>query len=135
MNKFDVEMSLGRLAEQQAQWAAAQREFTDAREKALTYLIHQASRNYMSVAEVSRASGLPVARVRSLMRKAGLNPKSPRALLAEQSAKALTENAELLGIEPGQMDLTSPLAYLPMGQRLKDELIESRVARVTEVEL
>ena len=134
MNKFDVEMSLGRLAEQQSAWAAAQREFTDARERMLTYLIHQASRNFMSVAEVSRASGLPVARVRSLMRKAGLNPKSPRSLLAEQSAKALAENADLLGIDPAQMDLTSPLAYLPMGQRLKDELIESRVARVTEVE-
>ena len=133
MNKFDVEMGLGRLADQRLAWSRAHREFNEALTLTLHRLIHEATRNMMSINEVARAANLPTKRVRTIMREMGLNPNSPRSLLAEQSAKALAENAALLGVEPNQIDLTSPLAYLPMGSQMKQQLVDASVARVTEL--
>lgn len=133
MNKFDVEMGLGRLADQRMAWSRAHREFNEALTLTLHRLIHEATRNMMSINEVARAANLPTKRVRTIMREMGLNPNSPRSLLAEQSAKALAENAALLGVEPNQIDLTSPLAYLPMGSQMKQKLVDASVARVTEL--
>jgi len=67
------------------------------------------------------------------MRLAGLNPKMGKTLLAESASKALTENAMLMGVDPEKMDLTSPLAYLPMGNELKQRLEIEKLNRTSGV--
>lgn len=133
MQKFDVQISLDKVAAARAVWAEEQTKFTKTIEDVMRRLLHEAARNFMSPEEVAAHSGFTVKRVRALMRDAGLHPRDGKNLLSKKAAEALSENAELLGIEPGKMDLMSPLAYLPMGEKLKAELQEQRVHRVTEL--
>ena len=130
MQKFDVLIALEGIAEARSKWRTAKREFDGSVNKMMGLLIHEAARNFMSAREVSAASGFTLIRVRALMREHGLDPKSGKRLLSEQAAKALRENAELMGIEPHQMDLMSPLAYLPMGEQMRKELRDKNVSQV-----
>ena len=133
MKKFDVQIALEGIREAKAEWAKAVRAFNADVEKVLVRLLHEASVNYMSPEEVARFSGLSTKRVRSLMCEHGLNPRDGKRMLADSAAKALADNAALLGIRPHDMDLMSPLAYLPMGSQLRQELTDKAVARVTEL--
>lgn len=132
MEKFDVDMGLERLAEARQQWVVGRREFDAGYDRVLAVLLHEAVRVYMSVADIARALNVPRFRVRDLLRGHGLNPRDGKRVLSDQAAKALRENAELLGIKPHEMDLTSALAYLPMGEALRKELQEKTVSQVTE---
>jgi len=134
MKKFDVQIALEGIAEAKATWAKAITEFNAGVEYVMTRLIHEAAANYMSVEEVAKASGLTPKRVRLLMRNSGLDPKKGKRLLAKHAAEALAENAALLGIAPHEMDLMSPLAYLPMGKQLRQELQNRTVSQVHELE-
>lgn len=100
----------------------------------LKRLIYEGVANYMSAEQIALEVGLSTVRVRKAMRAAGLSPNLGKRTLADNAAKALQENSGLMGIKPWQMDLTSPLAYLPMGSRLREELTEAGIARVTEIE-
>lgn len=122
MQKFDVTIRMEKVAEARAKWTASKREFDEAVNKVMGRLLNEAAVAFMSVDEVSKASGLSKLQVRNLMRANGLDPRDGKALLAKSAAKALDENAALLGIDPVDMDLTSPLAYLPMGDALRREL-------------
>ena len=117
-----------------AQWGAAITKFNREIERVQKRLIHEAIRNYMSATQVAKELGISTKRVHDLMRKSGLNPSEGKRLLAHKAAQALEKNAELMGIKPWQMDLTSPLAYLPMGKAMEEELLEARIHRVTEIE-
>lgn len=119
MKKFEVQVALEAVAEARSAWGAANRKFQSDLDGVMARLLNEAARNYMSITEVAKAAGLTTARVRSEMRKVGLNPKNGRTLLAKTASEALSNNAALLGIEPHEMDLTSPLAYLPMGSQMK----------------
>jgi len=133
MKKFDVQIALEGVAEARKKWNTAKRDFDADLNKIMRTLLHEASANYMSPEEVARASGYKVAQVRSMMRLNGLNPRDGKRVLADSAAKALAENAELLGIPVHEMDLMSPLAYLPMGAQMRQELTDKTVARVTEL--
>jgi hypothetical protein len=133
MQKFDVMIALEKVAEMRTTWSTSKREFDEAINKIMARLLHEAARNYMSVEEVASASGLKKIQVRSMMRLNGLDPKTGKTLLAKHAAEALEKNAELLGVSVHDMDLMSPLAYLPMGDQLKQQLLDARVARVTEL--
>lgn len=133
MQKFDVQIALEGIHEARHKWGVAQREFQKNLDMVMSRLIHEAAANYMSVVEVSRVSGMTTHRVRGIMRQNGLNPHSNKTLLAEQAAKALAVNAELMGVKPHEMDLTSPLAYLPMGSELRQQLTDKTVSQVHEV--
>ena len=134
MQKFDVVIALEGVREAKAEWAKAVTKFNADVEYVMARLLHEAARNYMSAEEVAKASGFTVKRVRTLMRAAGLDPRSGKTLLAKKAAEALADNAALLGIEPHEMDLMSPLAYLPMGEKMRRELQERSVSQVTEME-
>lgn len=133
MRKFDVQIALEKVAEMRAKWATSKREFDASVNQIMRRLLHEAAHNYMSAEEVASASGLKVAQVRSMMRLNGLDPRNGKTLLAKHAAKALEENADLLGISVHDMDLMSPLAYLPMGEQLKQQLLDARVAQVHEL--
>lgn len=133
MQKFDVQIALEKVADARNKWSAAQREFQRGHERVLARLVHEAARNFMSVGEVAKFSGLSPKRVRTIMRLHGLNPSHGKRLLSDTAAKALSENAELLGIQPHEMDLTSPLAYLPMGNDLRSALQDQTNAGVTDL--
>lgn len=122
LTKFGVLIALEGIAEARAEWHAAKRKFDADVNFLMHRLLLEAARNRMSVDEVAKASGYSVAQVRAMMRKRSLDPKKGRTLLAKQAAEALAANAELMGIQPWEMDLTSPLAYLPMGDEMRRAL-------------
>jgi hypothetical protein len=133
MRKFDVQIALEGVTEARRTWARAKAEFDLNMEHVMKRLLHEAAANYMSAEEFGRLAGLPTKRVRVLMRKAGLDPTRGKRLLAKTAADALASNAELLGIAPHEMDLMSPLAYLPMGEKMRQELQDKAVSQVTEL--
>lgn len=132
MKKFDVVLALSKIREANALWTKQRLAFNSDVDDLLRRLLHEAAHNFMSVEEVSKASGFTPKRVRELMRRAGLNPKDGKRLLSKKAAEALANNSALLGIEPGEMDLMSPLAYLPMGEQLKRQLHKT-VSQVHEL--
>jgi hypothetical protein len=133
MRKFDVVIALEKVAEMRSTWSASKRTFDESVNQIMTRLLHEAAQSYMSPEEVASACGLKVAQVRSMMRLNGLDPKKGKTLLAKTAAEALANNADLLGISVHDMDLMSPLAYLPMGDQMKRDLTEAGVHTVTEL--
>lgn len=129
-----TEQLLREVADSRAAWRAAERQFQADYAAVMKRLLNEAAYNMMSVEQVSAASGIPNKQVRAMMRRFNLNPKHGRKMLSEQAAKALHKNAALMGVKPEDMDLTSPLAYLPMGDALKRRLVEETTSVVTEVE-
>jgi hypothetical protein len=133
MEKFGVQLGLEGLREARQEWAKRKREFDTGYHRVMAVLLHEAARNFMSVEQIAEFAGLSKVRVRSLMRMAGLNPSDGKRVLSDKAAKALVENADLMGIKPHEMDLLSPLAYLPMGDDLRHKLQEQTVSQVTEL--
>lgn len=133
MRKFDVRFALEGVAEARGKWTAAKRQFDTDVNKVMRRLLHEAAANYMSVEEVATASGLGKAQVRSMMRLNGMDPRDGKTLLAKNAAEALAANSALLGIAPHEMDLMSPLAYLPMGSELRQALQDKTVSQVHEL--
>lgn len=133
MDKFGVLLNLEYVAVARKEWDLAKTRFDADVEYVMRRLLHEAARNYMSVDQVAGASGMTQKQVRKLMRDSGLNPKDSKRLLGQKAAEVLAENAELLGVDPHEMDLMSPLAYLPMGDELRSKLQEQATAQVHEV--
>lgn len=133
MKKTDVLIALERVDAAHRAWTQARIEFLSGSNAVMNLLVHEAAANYMSVDDIAKASGFTAKRVREMMRNAGLDPKNGKRLLSQKAAEALATNAALMGIEPGDMDLMSPLAYLPMGSKMKRELQDARTSQVTEV--
>ena len=119
MKKFEVLMALESLAEAAKEWTQARRKFESEFDFVLSRLLNEAAVNKMTVGEVAKHSGSTPSKVRDAMRRMGLDPKKGKGLLAKQASETLAHNAELMGVEPSEFDLTSPLAYLPMGSELK----------------
>lgn len=133
MDRFGVQLALETMNEAAAEWKSAFKKFSEEFEKVMTRLMFEGMANGMSVEQFAQASGMTPKAVRGLMRKKGLDPKRGKRFLSHAAAEALAENAALLGIEPNQMDLRSPLAYLPMGSQLRDKLDSEAVRGVSEL--
>lgn len=133
MQRFDVVIALEGIREARVKWHEANMKFHADVETLMSRLLNEAAVNFMSAEEVAKASGITVKRIRQAMRDRGLNPKSGKRLLSKQAAEALANNSALMGIEPHEMDLMSPLAYLPMGEKMKRELQDKTVSQVHEV--
>lgn len=131
MEKFGVTLGLEHVALARREWTQALRKFEADVEYVMKRLINEAAVNYMSAEQVAAASGLTVKRVRLLMRNNGLDPKRSKRLLAKRAAETLAENAALLGVEPHEVDLMSPLAYLPAGSVLRRQFLETQSQGVT----
>lgn len=134
MKKFDVVIALEGLREAKDKWRMAQLEFNSGFDSVLLRLIHEGVSNFMSAEEIAAAVGLTPKRIRQIMSSRGMNPKSGKRLLSKQAAEALANNSALLGIAPADMDLMSPLAYLPMGSEMKRALQDKQVSQVTELD-
>lgn len=126
MNREELKAAFARADAAVREWDVAIARFQSEIQRVRIALITEAVANRMSASQVAEISDMAVRQVRSVMRAAGLDPKWGQRLLAKQAASALVDNANLLGIDPQDMDLTSPLAYLPMGQELRD-LLEAEV--------
>lgn len=119
MKPFEIQMTLERIRDARRAATEAHSDINAQARRSMRRLLIEAATNRMSVDEVAKYSGYPKARIREMMRNEGLDPKWSKTLLAAAAAEALAENAELLGIDPVDMDLTSPLAYLPAGDQLR----------------
>lgn len=127
MKKPDILLQLEKINLAKTEWATEVTEFNDSINVMMRRLLHEAAAAFMSPEEVARASGFTVKRVRQMMRDLDLNPRDGKRLLSQKAAEALANNAALLGIEPEEMDLMSPLAYLPMGGEMKRALRAEQV--------
>lgn len=133
MDRFGIQLNLEHVAQAREKWAMAYAKFASEVDYMMSRLLNEAAINRLSVEQVARWSGMKPSRVRRLMRDNNLNPKQSKTLLAQTAAEALQENAALLGIEPWEMDLMSPLAYLPMGSELREQLEQAEVSGNVEV--
>lgn len=133
MRKFDVVIGLERARDARKAWTDGRREFDKDYMKVVRRLIHEGCRAFMSAREMANALGVPTTRVTDIMRVDGLSPSLGKRALSDQAARALEVNADLLGIEPHQMDLSSPLAYLPMGEQMRKAIEEQGISRVNEI--
>lgn len=133
MKKLEVVSLLAMVKTAKEQHALEETKFNSDIVAVMTRLLHEAAVNYMSAEEVAKHSGFTVKRVRALMRDVGLNPRDGKGMLNRLASEALSNNAALMGIEPYEMDLMSPLAYLPMGEQMKRELADRTVSQVHEV--
>lgn len=133
MNKDTTTQYMNLLRRANRRGLEAIREFRSDMDKVAIRLIHEGLTHHMSAETIAQETGLTAKRVRAAMRVYGLEPKKGKAFLAHFASRALSENAALMGIQPEEMDLSSPLAYLPMGSVLRDRLEEEGRSRVTEV--
>lgn len=117
MDQFGVQLALEDLREVKRVWMKSKREFDHQWMDSFIRLLHEAAINYMSVDQVSKASGLTRRRIRSIMRDHGLDPKRTKTVLSKTAAEAVQNNAAQLGVKPDQISLLSPLAYLPLGSQ------------------
>jgi hypothetical protein len=119
MNREETLCALNFIAKCDEEWRTARREYDKERRKVVTRLLNEAAVNFLSTSDVAKALGTTVKKVCATMRENGLDHRRGRGILAKQAAKTLNENAALLGVSPRHMDLTSPLAYLPAGSKLR----------------
>lgn len=129
MKRLDVVIELERVREAKKAWATAQTEVNAGLMTVMSRLLHEAARNFMSPEDIAKSSGFTPKRVRQMMRDINLNPRNGKTVLSQTAAEALANNAALLGIEPREMDLLSPLAYLPMGSQMRKDLAAGAVER------
>lgn len=134
MNISEINLALSEVREAKSTWADRVTEFNSGVLAVMRRLLFEAAANRMSPEQVARASGYTPKRVRAMMRNVGLNPHEGKTLLSQKAAEALANNADLLGIEPREMDLMSPLAYLPMGKALRTQIRAEAVSQVHEDE-
>lgn len=123
MDRFGIRLHLEHIRAARDELNKKRREYDAIVNKHLPLLLLEAGQNRMSVREVSKHSGIPVRQIRARLKKLGVKSTDAR-LLPDASAKVLAANADLLNIDPADMDLMSPLAYLPAGQALRDLIKE-----------
>lgn len=133
MNRTETEDQLRRVAAARKTWGLAHTEFFVNVDTIMRRLIHEGIANRMSAEQVASLSGVSVKHIRQLMRTYDLDPKGGKQMLSRKAAETLANNAELLGIDPVDMDLMSPLAYLPAGSELRKAMAAQGVSQVTEV--
>lgn len=133
MKREHIRATFEKINEAHEQWKTEQGKMRAEADRVLTRLLHECLAKRMSPEHIAEMSGWHVKDVRSAMRARGIDPKTGKGVLAKSSASALIDNANLLGIEPEQMDLTSPLAYLPMGESLREFLETNPVQPVQSV--
>lgn len=118
MNRAETRDALDEFGAAREKWLEAIATYKQDSDYAIRVLLLQSSRLYLSVEEVSRRTGLPARRVRKIMRESGLNPYAGGRALSQAASDALIENSEKLGVDVTEMDLMSPLAYLPAGDKI-----------------
>lgn len=132
MNTAEVHAYLHRVKDARAEFARVQTKFRSDMDAVLSRLTFEGLALRMSVEQIARASGVPTKRIKDFMRSGGMSPSESKTALSRKAAEALANNAALLGVEPNEIDLMSPLAYLPMGSVLRRELQDRSVSQVTE---
>lgn len=133
MKREHIRATFEKINEAHQQWKTEQGKMRSEADRVLTRLLHECLAKRMSPEHIAEMAGWHVKDVRAAMRARGIEPKAGKGTLAKASASALIDNANLLGIEPEEMDLTSPLAYLPMGDTLKQFLETNPVQPVQQV--
>ena len=134
MDVLEIEQGFASLRRARTKWNDAKRKFDTDADYIVKRLLLEAAVARMTDSQVAKAAGITRSKVRALMRKHGMDPRTSRTLLAKEAGEALAANAELMGIDVKDFDLTSPLAYLPMGREMRKTLAAKTHSQVTEVE-
>lgn len=131
MKKIEVIIQMEKAATARTEWATRKREFDSNYDRVMLRLVYEGLAIRMTAAEMAHAASIPTSRMRDFMKRHGIKPSERRTVLSDLAGHALKTNAELLGIDPVNMDLTSPLAYLPMGNALRTQLQDAEGTRPT----
>ncbi len=129
MNDDEIETALTAVNKARSAWDTARAKFESDVQYMMSRLINEAVAQYMSAEDIARYSGFTTKRVRLFMRIQRLDPTRGKRTLAKTAADTLRTNALIMGVEPKDMDLTSPLAYLPMGKKMREEFLETEAVR------
>jgi len=127
MKMTDVLEGLRQMREAREAWGRGRTEFFAAYDIMLTRYMYEAFANSMSVEHIANALNVTPKTIRTKMRSLNLDPRAGVRALNKAASQAMLDNAALMGIDPRDMDLTSPLAYLPMGSDLRRKLDEQRL--------
>lgn len=134
MYRYEIEQQLTEVTQARRAWAKAQAKFQSDADAVMSRLLHEALARRMSIEQIARYADVPTKRVRRWMREAGLNPDHNRSVVTKQAAENLANNAALLGVEPTEIDLMSPLAYLPAGQELRQAITDTTTHSVHDID-
>lgn len=134
MNKPQIIAALDKVRRAKEAHADRITEYNSGLNAVMRRLLHEAMAARMSPEDVAVLSGFTAKQVRARMRNIGLSPSNGKTVLSQMAAEALANNAALMGIEPAEMDLMSPLAYLPMGEQMRRQLQDQTVSQVHEVD-
>lgn len=132
MDRESVRRTLSRVRASRDEWSTAKAKHDSDVAYVMQRTVNEAIRNRMSVEEIATHAGMSVKAVRAYMRDIGLTTRSV-GLLSKQAAENLESNAALMGIDPREMDLASPLAYLPAGRYLRDTVNDQTAPSVAEL--
>lgn len=124
MNLAEVNAAFREIGKAKAEWAKSITAFNADVEVLMRRLLVEAAANRMAFENIVATTGMSSKRVRVLMKTANLDPRKTPTFLAKQASRILQRNAEILKIDPSQMDLMSPLAYLPAGKELENAVQE-----------
>lgn len=133
MNRAEIVKAFNQIRDTRRQWREGVKEFEASTKPLLSRLLHEALVYYMSLNDIGEMAGLTPRQVRLLLKVNDLDPWSSKTLLSKKAAEALTTNAALMGVNPNEMDLMSPLAYLPMGSQMRADIAARGVSQVHEI--
>lgn len=124
MTPYGATLHLNVLRDANQQWVEANRKHQEDVEALLWRLIPEAIVARMSINQVADAAGITTRKVRRYLHEMGVDTRHGKGLMAHQAAEVLANNAELLGVRPQDVDLMSPLMYLPAGESLRKKVME-----------
>ncbi len=119
MTHHEVTAALEHLRAAESEWLTARAKYNSDSEALLSALLLRGLEVRLSPEDIGRASGIGATAMRRRVRALGLNTRRGAAALSREASETLRENAALLGIAPEDVDLLSPLAYLPAGPALR----------------
>jgi len=117
-----IRSGLRQIGQARAAWHEGITNFRASVEGITDRFLVEAARDRIAVHEVARLLGVRPAWVRSRMRDIGFETGRSEAALSRQAHAIIERNAEILGIDIKDIDLTSPLAYLPAGKDLLKQI-------------
>jgi hypothetical protein len=118
--------ALNVLAQAKGEWDRRYQEFADTHRELERTTIQTGMLNYIPHKEIASALGITPGQLSALMSRYKL--RGPKKHTIDRSPDRVRRaNAAKLGVDVSLVPLLSPLAYLPVGERLIEEVVALQV--------
>lgn len=119
-SRKEVLSALSDIGTAQLEFHRVAKRYEAERDRALLPLVLEGARLRLSAKRMAAYAGVTQGRIKSILRRTGIDGRNI-SMVAEQTEKVLEHNAALLDVDITQIDLMSPLAYIPAGPGLRRE--------------